>query len=160
MLAANGICFNFRFTLFEHQSTQSTKGERALCTSFCAVCLCAHLLWQALRGTGRNITPLITGCTLTSFKYAKTNTGPSRQRKSSMWDWHSCHMFTSGEAVYVSLQGPLCFPESYAPRLLWSIPHPVSGGARTKLLTMMRDINKGFHRLPNFVDGNMYLIFR
>lgn len=44
--------------------------------------------------------------------------------------------------------------------LLWSIPHPVSGGARIKLLTMMHDINKGFPRLPNFVDGNMHLIFR
>lgn len=56
-------------------------------------------------GTGRNITPLMEGYTPASLTCSHTCASLTSQKRSSMWDWHSCHMFRREKLFISALRG-------------------------------------------------------
>lgn len=123
----------------------------------------AHLLEPAETETGRNITPLVAGYTLTSSKYSHTCASLHSRERSSMWDWHSCHMSGGRNHLYRCLRGH-CTVLSHGVKhqdiltRLWStVCHTLS--IRTELKMMIWDISKGVFCLCNFRTGGDKMLF-
>lgn len=126
-----------------------------------ALCVVEHiLLWSVLRRTGRNIAPLVTGSTLSSFKY-KNSTCPS----------HGGGKLHSRLALlpHVHRRGFLYQP-SGATLLSWIISTQTPWHCYDAHHTLSVEVQEqnywqcvtdaGYPPLPNSVDGNMHLIFR